>query len=123
MTAQLYTYRATVLKVEDADNIVVRADLGFDFTLKISVRLDGINAREDEEPGGPEALAHLVSLCPVGTVLTLRSVKRDKFAGRCRGRLVLDDGTDIAKQMVADIYAVPWNGRGPRPVPPWPRPV
>lgn len=122
MIVQLYTYRATVLRIYDADTLTVSADLGFRLTVQLSVRLAGINARELRDPGGREARAHLASLCPIGSVVTLHSLAVDKYGGRTLGRLLLDDGTDVAERMVASGYAARWDGQGPRPVPAWPLP-
>jgi len=121
MTSSLYVYRATVLKVFDADTATISADLGFNASLRVSVRLAGINARELAEPGGREARDHLASLCPVGSTVTFHSLGVDKYGGRSLGRLLLDDGTDVAERMIANGYAARWDGKGTRPVPRWPR--
>src|SRR6185312_11963648 len=109
--------------VWDGDSVHVVADLGFDLTIKLMVRLNGINARELSEPGGPEARDHLAGLIPPGSAVTLTSVAVDKFGGRTDGVLTTPAGVNVSAQMVKDGYAAAWNGEGPRPSPPWPIPA
>lgn len=131
------THPAVVLAVHDGDTITVRVtlastrlkdtDLGFHvyaegrkLTLHIPVRLLGCNAIELNQPGGVEARDNLASLLPVGTPITLRTVATDKYA-RYDAAITLPDGTDLVPKLIADGWAAPWNGQGPKPVPAWPR--
>ena len=118
-----YTYNATVVRVVDGDTVLLDVDCGFYVIIRQLCRLAGINAIEHNKPGGPEATAHLLGLLPVGLVVVMRSTGVDKYAGRFDALLTLPDGRDVCAQMVADGYAAVWNGKGPRPVPPWPVPV
>jgi endonuclease YncB( thermonuclease family) len=86
----------------------------------LAVRIAGINAAELSEPGGPEARDALAGLLPAGTVVTLRRVRPDKFAGRVDARLIRADGVDVGQWLVGHGHAASWDGTGPRPVPPWP---
>jgi hypothetical protein len=52
-----------------------------------------------------------------------RSLGPDKYGGRWLGVLTLPDGRDVATQMIRDRYAAPWDGKGTKPVPPWPIPI
>lgn len=114
---------ATVTRVVDGDTLEVGADLGWNLTLRVSVRLAGINAIEHNMPGGREATQHLATIAPPGTTVTLTSLGMDKYGGRSDGRIVRGDGVDVAARMVTDGYAAVWDGKGPRPVPPWPIPT
>jgi micrococcal nuclease len=120
-----FTYRATVLRVLDGDTLTVDVDLGFglhhrgDTSKGLPLRLAGCNARELHDPGGQEARDHLAALLPAGTVLTLRTVRPDKYGGRYDA-LVDHDGRDLATYLIATGWAAAWNGAGARPVPPWP---
>lgn len=49
------------------------------------------------------------------------SVKPDKYGGRYLAHVDLAGVGDIAELLVAEGWAVPWDGRGPQPEPPWPR--
>jgi endonuclease YncB( thermonuclease family) len=92
------------------------------------IRLLGVAARELADPGGPEAAAALAGrpgLQP-GDPVVLTTIKDDKFAPRwdCQvAYLVNGVVRDLALDLIAEQWAVPWNGRGPQPKPPWPRQV
>lgn len=115
-----YTYRANVISVHDGDTVRIDVDLGFRLSADLGVRLNGINARELKDPGGKEARDHLLGLCPIGSEVLFRSLGEDKYGGRWLGVLTLEDGRDVATQMIRDGYAAPWDGKGPRALPPWP---
>lgn len=114
----LFEYAATVVRVIDGDTLVLDVDLGFSIWLRSSCRLAGVNAIELRHPGGVEARAHLTGLVAAAP-LVVRSVRLDKFAGRFDG-VLLAGGVDMGARMVADGFAVKWDGSGPRPVPAWP---
>lgn len=114
-----YTYRAVVVDVHDGDTFTADLDLGFNLTMRMRVRLLGCNARELDAPGGlpaRDALAQLVGGRKVGVT----SLRWDKYAGRVDGAVLLPDGRDVATELISEGWAVPWDGRGPAPIPPWP---
>ncbi len=117
------TYPVTVVRVVDGDTVLVDIDLGFWTTTRLSCRLAACNAIESNQPGGSEAHTHLAGLLPVGTETTVRSIGVDKYSGRFDGYLALKDGRDATAVMIADGYAAAWDGKGARPVPPWPIPA
>jgi endonuclease YncB( thermonuclease family) len=88
----------------------------------LAVRIAGINAAELNEPGGPEARDALAGLLPLGTVVTLRHVHPDKFAGRVNAQVITGTGIDVGPWLIGQGLAVAWNGVGPKPAVPWPRP-
>lgn len=124
-----YTYNAQVVRVVDGDTVELDVDLGFGVWKRAiggagdecSFRLLGCNAREHDAPGGQEAIANLRTLLPVGATVTVTSVKNDKFGGRFDALITLPDGRDLTSLLVATQWAAAWNGRGAKPVPPWPR--
>lgn len=121
-TDPAYRYTATVLRVIDGDTLSVNVDLGFHLTLRAqTIRLAACNAREFEQPGGPEASANLTQLLPPSTVVTLSTVRADKFGGRYDAHITLADGTDLVSKLIDEGWAAAWDGEGPKPVPPWPR--
>jgi endonuclease YncB( thermonuclease family) len=117
-----FRYAGDVVRVIDGDTIVIDVDLGFGIWLRSqSFRLLGVNAREHSAPGGKEARMNLASMLPVGTRLTVTSVKADKYGGRFDAMLTLPDGRDVARELIAGGWAAAWNGQGVKPVPAWPR--
>ena len=125
-----YTYAATVTGVHDGDTVAVDIDLGFGVHTIQHVRLLGCNAIELAQPGGVEARDHLASLFGLTSTsvnnlahVVLRSVKVDKYGGRYDAAITLTNagGGDLVTQLIADGWAAAWDGKGPKPVPPWPR--
>jgi micrococcal nuclease len=117
-----WSYRATVTDVVDGDTIGVDLDLGFNLHMGVRVRLAGCNARELEAPGGQAARRALRRLVKPGDQVQVVSTGWDRYAERIDGRVLTPaGGPDLSVQMIAAGWAAPWNGRGRRPVPPWPR--
>lgn len=119
----MYVYDATVIRIIDGDTIVVSIDLGFHtWRLNQTVRLAGCNARELSDPdGGPQARDNLAVLLPPGTHVVLHTVKPDKYADRYDAVVIATDGVDIVETLIETGWLARWNGRGLKPVPPWPR--
>ena len=134
------TYPCIVLGLHDGDTVTVFADRGDGEWWYVDVRLRtptaGANARELKDPGGPEAREWLRGLLLRVTPLTLQQMFGakapratltshgwDKYGGRIEGALDVPGVGDVMTRMVADGYAALWNGRGARPVPPWPVPA
>lgn len=113
-------YNATVDRVVDGDTVNLTVDLGFTVLIRQSCRLYGINAAEKGTEGGNAATANLTELLPVGTHVVVQSLAIDKFGGRFDGIIYLT-GTNLNDKLVKDGWAAAWDGKGPRPVPPWPR--
>jgi endonuclease YncB( thermonuclease family) len=126
------TYPASVISVTDGDTLDVFLDKGGDDYWRTDLRLNGGNAREHNKPGGPEATAHMRQLVDSVLATTIAglfsfpaqvvSLSWDKFGGRIDGSLIVPGVGDVMQAMIRDGYAAVWDGRGPRPVPPWPIP-
>lgn len=125
-TASLYTYRATVRSVYDGDTFRADLHLGMGIIFMgeagsgASLRLLGCNAIELGKPGGLETKANLESLLPVGAVVTLRTVKPDKFGGRYNAQITLPDGRDLVTLLIAQGYAMSYTGEGTKHTPAFP---
>lgn len=119
----IYNFPGTISRVIDGDTIVVILDLGFDIAMRADVRLNGCNAAEVSTDAGKAARDNLTALLPVGTNVAVRSVGWDKYGGRCDGDIKLADGQDLVQLLISEQWAAPWNAKGPKPVPPWPRTV
>lgn len=124
-------YPGVVVKEHDGDTFKVmvttpphhvKTDVGWGVHVAcsadvlVTVRSFGDNAPELSTPAGKAALAHLVQLMPIGTKVQLLSHGWDKYA-RTDASITLPSGADLAAQMIADGFASPWNGEGPKPVP------
>lgn len=116
---------ATVVRVIDGDSFVVDVDLEWNdlWAHSQEIRLDGCNAREHAEAGGPEATANLRQILKPGMSVTLTNVKPDKYGGRSDARVTLADGHDLTAILISTGWAAPWGGRGLKPIPAWPRVV
>lgn len=122
-----YQYRSIIVRVIDGDTVEADVDLGFGFWMRstpknpVSFRLAGCNLREKHEPGGRQAREYVVSLLPAGTQVVLTSIVNDKYGGRYDARVNVAGVGDLAEHLIVEGWAAPWSGKGPRPVPPWPR--
>lgn len=132
-------FNAAVVDVIDGDTLKLSVrlaksrgkdtDLGFHvyreggwLVLHYTFRLLGCNAAEHGTPGGDAATANLKTLLPVGTVVVVTSVSNDKYS-RYDADIMMPPGTDLVSYLIAHQWAAPWNGQGPKPIPPWPRTV
>lgn len=134
VTAPAYVFPAVVDEVIDGDTIVATATIAKAFhetwqTQRVW-RLNGCNAREKNDPtgGGAAAKAHLITLLPVGTPITLTSIKVDPYtdskyeSARYEATVTLLGGADLVDLLIATGWAAAWDGKSqPRPLPPWPR--
>lgn len=123
-----FIYNATVVSVHDGDTINVIIDRGmYDYAGSsehpVPVRLVGCNARELNEPGGPDAEANLAALLPPGTKVVLATLRPDKYAPRWDAYVATETIPDLAAKLIDEQWAAAWNGQGKRPNPPWPRTV
>lgn len=117
-------FRGVIWDVVDGDTIDVLIDLDvFDQWLMRRFRLFGCNAAERNTPGGAAAKENLAGLLARGTLVTVTSVKIDKYGGRYDASITLPDGTDLVALLIAQQWVAAWTGAGVKPVPPWPRKV
>ena len=129
MSDQTFTFYALIREVHDGDTLYGWVDQGIGqwnhgaSKAGIGLRLNGCNARELSQDGGPEARDNLAALIPVGTTVAITSVGWDKFSNRLDVTITLPDGSDLVETLIAGQWAAAWDGTGPRPVPPWPREV
>lgn len=136
MSSPAYVFPAVIDEIIDGDTIVATATVAKAFhetwLAQRPWRLNGCNAREKNDPtgGGMAAKAHLIALLPVGTPVTLTSIKVDPYtdsryeSARYEATVTLPDGTDLVTLLIAEQWAAAWNGVSqPRPLPPWPRTV
>jgi micrococcal nuclease len=113
----MYQYAATVVSVHDADTVRLTVDLGCDTSIRMTVRLAGINAPELSTPEGKVARDYLMTVLLPGRSIWIATVKdkREKY-GRYLGYIYLDKsameiaipGTSVNDVLVTKGYAVPY---------------
>lgn len=116
----MYQYSASLLSHHDGDTSKILVDLGFDISAKITVRWLGINAPELATPEGKAALDALNQKFPPGTACTITTVKDPALSKEKYGRYLANftvAGEDLNLWMIANKWAVGYNGRGPKGVP------
>lgn len=120
----------TILRVHDGDTPIMELDLGLDVwrrgdlevRLAISSKL-WINAAELKTPGGDAAAANLQAMLPVGSIWDMRTFSWDAYKNRVDADLYFPDGSSLSQWLVDHNWAAAYNGQGPAPLPPWPRPI
>jgi len=108
----MYEYRATVVKIVDADTFDVKIDLGFRMTTEQRLRLLGVDAwevRGDERTEGLAAKAFVVDAMPVGSTVIIRTEKTGKY-GRYLAHVELPDGRDLGETLIKEGHAEPYPG-------------
>jgi micrococcal nuclease len=114
----MYTYNATLDRVIDGDTVDLVIDLGFDITIKQTVRLNGINTPElhstnpTEKAAAEKAKARLNELL-TGQPLIVNTKKdsREKY-GRLLAEIFINN-TSVNQQMLTEGLGVAYSG-GPR---------
>lgn len=110
-----YVYLARVVSVHDADTLLADVDLGFGVSIRMPLRLNGLNAPELSTPAGKVAAIWLQARLPAGQQILLATIKdrREKY-GRYLAEIFLD-GEPLNTALIAAGHAVAWDGHGPRP--------
>ena len=106
-----YRYRCTVARVVDGDTLDVDVDLGFFASMRVRVRVRGVNAPEVSTAEGRASRAALTGFLPVGMTVVCSTFKPDKYGGRWDADvlvLVKDGGAgiDVAGWLVEHGLAV-----------------
>ena len=111
-------YAGVVDSVHDGDTVNIKLDVGFDLTIYARVRVMGINAPELSTAAGKAARDFAQTLLSPGMPVRVISYGWDKFGGRVDASIQynLADPHDFAAAMMAAGHAVPWDGKGPKPV-------
>ncbi len=106
----MYTYKAKVIRVIDGDTVAMEIDLGFKIYHVMSCRLAGVNAPElnskDEatKAAAEASKEYLMSMLPVGEIVTIESKKLDKYG---RAVVKIDYTNEI---MIEKGHAVKYEG-------------
>lgn len=117
----MYTYRAKVLKVHDADTIFVEADLGFHIKKQLWVRLLAVDAPELKTPEGQAAREFVVNWlfqgkidAPIVTISTMKERDGDERQtfGRYLAFVLNDRGEGLASALIKAGHAKKGKGDG-----------
>ena len=118
----MWTYLAALVSIHDADTLTVDVNLGFDLTIRQTVRLAHLDAPELSTDAGKAAKQYLVDLLPTRLVVTTIQTKAGSTAREKYGRLLAVISFDglagpiNANQALIDSgHAREWEGRGPKP--------
>ena len=103
-----WTVPGRVVRVIDADTVVVLLDLGWRICYESGVRVEGIDAPEVSTEAGKAARAFAQALLPVGLPVTVVSRQLDKY-GRVLGSIALPGGSDLAQILLNAGHAEPYG--------------
>ncbi len=114
-----YTYAAKLDRVVDGDTVWLFVDLGFNVTVHLDFRLNGINAPELHGPtqaAGQASKTALEALL-VGAAIEIKSTKSEKYGRWLASIIAIANGkrVDVNQAMIEQGFAKPYDGRGPRP--------
>jgi micrococcal nuclease len=111
-----YVYSATVLRVVDGDGVDVRVDVGFRMWAEMPMRLLGLNAPEKNSAAGKAAKAFTEAWCEAHPQVVVVTERNPEKYGRWLA--TISDGDAVLNDALLTAgHALPWDGRGPRPVP------
>lgn len=113
-------YGGIVRQVHDGDTVLALFwNPLIQVYVQVAVRVRGVQAPELTDPGGPQVKTALSELIGPGESVQVTDVGPYPRPGHITGRLTAA-GVDIGGWLLARGYAVPWGGRGPKPIVPWP---
>lgn len=131
MADTIWTVPGVIVSVHDGDTATVDCDLGWNVTMRSSVRIDGLACAEISTAKGKKQRDYARTILIEGHTVTVVSKKllgtREKY-GRVLADLILDDaggptpdgklvpaGSNYAQVMIAAGMGVAWDGKGKQP--------
>lgn len=117
----LYIYMAAVVRIVDGDTLVADIDLGFELSMRHTLRLLNIDAPEMHAPDAGVRLAAIKATSELGRMIAGRSIyvrthKSDSF-GRYLAEVWTLDGIDVNQHMLDGGFAAPYARAAPAPSP------
>lgn len=112
--ANLFTYKAEVVRWVDGDTVYLKVDLGFRMSMTDSFRLIGINTPEirgTERPQGLVVKEFVIDLLPKGSKVLIETRKSGKY-GRWLAEiyfLVNDEYTSLNNTLLVEGLAKPYK--------------
>jgi micrococcal nuclease len=95
----MWTYRARVRHVVDADTLDLDVDAGFHVHMHVRVRVIGVDAPERSTPEGKAADLYAITLLASTPYVTVRT-ELDRSFDRWLAEVTLPDGTDYAVRLI-----------------------
>ena len=106
----MHSYKATVVRIVDADTIEFKIDLGFYMFSQQKIRVAEFDAPETYRPKSEEERDHgtlatefAETLLPIGSEVTLHTIKKGKY--RFVAIVILQDGSSFAELMIENGFA------------------
>lgn len=113
---ETYTRNAVITNVHDGDTVSLDLDLGYEIHAHVNCRMNGIDAPELSTADGKVSAAYLQKRLPLGTAVTVQTVKgdeNDKY-GRYLAEVFVEGQTkSVNQEMIDQGLAKPYDG-GPR---------
>jgi micrococcal nuclease len=109
---RVYEYQARLSRIIDADTIELDVDLGFRVSQRMIVRMWGIDAIERRHPKHKHAVEWLRFQLSGVSPLRIRTQKdkQEKYGRYLAEVFYSDDTLSINQQMIANGYAVAYEG-------------
>lgn len=95
-----FSYTGRVVRVIDADTLVLNLDLGFRVHVDIEGRINGVDAPELSTQEGQFARAQVVTLCNMAQFVTVTSFKDHRSFARWVVDVKLNGTDDLAQYLV-----------------------
>lgn len=105
----LYNYKGNVIRLIDADTVLVDIQLGFYLTYQTKIRLLGINAPEKNTKEGKKAIEWLEKTLPLNQEITLEVYKAPEKYGRWLAYITYN-GLNINQELIKSGNAVEYYG-------------
>ena len=102
-----YRYKAIVNHVVDGDTLDVTVDLGFTITIKMRIRLYGVDTPEKGQPGYMGAKAFIMPL--TNEQVLIKSHKPEDKYGRWLAEVFID-GKSVNDSLISSGFAKPYFG-------------
>ena len=102
-TEENYLYKAKIIKVVDADTLLLLIDLGFNVKKEQRVRLTQINAPELKTIEGQETFEYLLNIAANLEEIVIKTNKIDIF-GRFLGDIFYNSNPDKKRQTKSQIF-------------------
>lgn len=101
-----YRYRAHVARVVDADTLELDVDLGFRVTIRVAVRVRGVDAPELSTVAGKVARAAVLDLLAQSHAVVVETYKDRQTFARWVADVYVDDAS-LADWLIAQGHGVP----------------